>query len=440
MRGIRRVLRFGILGAALTGAAACNRYDVYLVAGFQQESFSNDADVVFVIDNSDSMADESEALALNFDAFINDLVSGTAGQGDGLVGAVNTYVGSISDRARLVDFQLAITTTTIDTDAVPGAQGALIGGPDTRILSAGMPDLADAFITNLLCEATCWRESDLPSDPNYTCGDPYDQVTLQVLDCVCGESAWEGNCGSGNEEGLEASLEVMCRASDNPPAECWDDIRPLTEDDAGTNAGLLREDSTAIFVIVTDEGDNSRMLPVGVDDPTDYLDLMDRFNHRYRYAVIGPDYDPDTQAMVCNSGGAQTWQVARYQNAVEATDGFYSPIAEDADPDPDVTDCQETDFSVHLNELGKLLNALLTAFPLQSVPDVDTITVFVDGFQVDPAPQEVGPDGQVTYGDGWSYNPALNAVEFHGDAIPDYNQEVRIYYKPLEGNPRELPF
>ena len=36
--------------------------------------------------------------------------------------------------------------------------------------------------------------------------------------------------------------------------------------------------------------------------------------------------------------------------------------------------------------------------------------------------------------------PAQNAVVFWGEAIPDFNQNVRIFYRPLEGKPRDLPF
>ena len=55
---------------------------------------------------------------------------------------------------------------------------------------------------------------------------------------------------------------------------------------------------------------------------------------------------------------------------------------------------------------------------------------------VDADPINAAPE----YGDGWSYSSAENMRIFWGEAIPDYNQEVQIYYRPLEDNPRELPF
>ena len=104
-------------------------------------------------------------------------------------------------------------------------------------------------------------------------------------------------------------------------------------------------------------------------------------------------------------------------------------------------------FSAHLEDLGALLNSLETVFQLRSVPDVTTIQVYVDGEEIPAAPilnlddYELNPN-EVTpnYGDGWSYSSAENAVVFWGDVVPDYNAVVRIYYRPIGGTPRDLPF
>ena len=87
---------------------------------------------------------------------------------------------------------------------------------------------------------------------------------------------------------------------------------------------------------------------------------------------------------------------------------------------------------------------MLTAFQLQSIPDITTITVYVDGEEIDRA-DPLDPDADITdsdqeYDNGWSYDSSRNAVVFWGEAIPDYNNNVRIYYRPLAGKPRELPF
>ena len=99
-------------GLSLTG---CNYYDVFLVSGYEQSTFSNDADVIFVIDNSPSMTDEAEELALNFEAFLDYLVAPGGGtpSTDGLDDAVDNYLSYVANRGHLLDYQLGITTTNI---------------------------------------------------------------------------------------------------------------------------------------------------------------------------------------------------------------------------------------------------------------------------------------------------------------------------------------
>ena len=39
----------------LSAVTGCNQYEPFRITGFEQENFNNNADIVFVIDNSDSM-------------------------------------------------------------------------------------------------------------------------------------------------------------------------------------------------------------------------------------------------------------------------------------------------------------------------------------------------------------------------------------------------
>jgi hypothetical protein len=430
-----------LLALALSG---CNNYEMFRLAGYEQASFSNDADIIFVIDNSSSMTDEAEDLALNFQVFVDQLTSTDGGalpQGS-VTEAVDAYILYTSQRGRFIDYNMGITTTSVEDpgSSPPGLAGELVEASSEEVLTSqvidpSFPDVAASFSANLLCESTCWQSSTVPSDPGYECGDDVEQITLQYLDCVCGFEEWEGNCGSGDEEHLEAAFLSMCRSVENPPDECFEGT-PLTDGDVMTNPDILRDDSTVIFVVVTDEGDGSRRLGQGDYDATPYLELLDLFGKTYRFAVIGPNYDADAGTLTCNSGGATTWGAERLQQAAAETGGFYRSIAQEGAGG----DCENSDFASHLEELGALLNQLLVKFPLQSVPDVDTLLVYVDGEEIPLAGEsDIDEDGVVTC-DCWSYDASENAVEFHGTAIPDYNQDVQIYYKPLEGMPRTLPF
>ncbi|MDG1478430.1 MAG: hypothetical protein P8R54_02520 [Myxococcota bacterium] len=428
----------------------CNQYEYFNIAGYVQADYSNDADVIFVIDNSQSMVDESASLALNFNAFIQTLTSedGAAQNTDGLSDAVSNTIDASQERGRYIDYQLGITTTTAkliggdSTGLEPGEGGWLLGDP--TIISKWDPDVEDAFRRNLLCEATYWDEDEVPSDLSYVCGDEPDQITQEYLDCECGLGEWEGNAGSGDEEPLEAALLALCRSVDSPPELCFegDAEHSFTSADINSNntadRQLLREDATTVVVIVGDEGDDSWRLPEGEETPDTYIDAFAEFERPIRMVTIGPNYNDDDGSFPCNSGGAQTWMVERLQAMADETNGFFAPLEEQINGD-----CEQADFAEYLAELGQLINNLLTAFQLQSIPDIETIRVYVDGLEVSAAAETdvIDPDADtLEYTRGWSYDSAQNAVAFWGENVPDYNQDVRIYYRPLVGKPRELPF
>jgi hypothetical protein len=123
-----------------------------------------------------------------------------------------------------------------------------------------------------------------------------------------------------------------------------------------------------------------------------------------------------------------------------ATGGFYGAIAEEQG---DGT-CVPGDFSALLNDLGELLANLTTAFELQSVPDTSTLRVWIDDEEVPAVVQADeladGEEVDTSGWQGWTYDSAQNAVVFWGTWIPDYNADVQIFYRPLEGKPRDLPF
>ncbi len=292
------------------------------------------ADMLFVIDNSPSMFDESSALGLAFDAFL-------------------TALGDVRG------LQLAITTTSADPrgSVEPGEMGTLVSGGVMAAESA--EELGDAFREALLCHTVCWpgacqgssTTGCIPSDPSYTCGDdPGGQITWEYLACVCGGSWEPPECGAGTEEGLEAALLALCRAQSEPSVACLGhDGSPLVEADIGSNPGLLRSGVGTEVVVLSDEGDGSRALAQGEDDPQIYLDLFEQVDDP-TFIVIGPGYDPDDHSFECNSGGATSWGSARYITTTERTGGFYRHIEND-----DGDGCAVSDFGDHLVRMAEHL-------------------------------------------------------------------------------------
>lgn len=431
-------------------ATGCNRYELFNQAGYEQASFSNDADILFVIDNSPSMAEETAALALNFNTFIDVLTSedGAEPQKESLGDAVDNYVTYTQERGRFLDYNLAITTTSVDytgglSDGVdPGEAGLFIGTP--KVIEKGTGDVAAQFRQNLLCDAAYWQTSQVPDDPAYVCdpGAPEtpDNISKEYLDCVCDFGEWEDNTsGSGDEEPLEAALMALCRSVPDPPEACFNELAPFASTATLTNDDWYRDEGTIVVVTVSDEGDNSRRLAQGEEDPAPYLEAFQDFDKPVKFVSIGLEIDSESGGPICPSTTVPVWSIERMQTLAQETGGFYGAIAEQTGSG----DCVPGDFAGLLTNLGELLANLVTAFQLQSVPDVSTIRVWIDDEEV-PAvnadPDAEGGTVDTSAWNGWTYDSAQNAIVFWGPSIPDYNADVQIFYRPLDGKPRDLPF
>lgn len=263
-------------------------------------------DVVFVLENSTSMYQESIALSQEIGGFAD----------------------SVVNLEPAVDLQIALTTASVEhtsgssAEVDPGEAGLLFGEPNN--ISAS--EFVSNFRRELLCEATYWDRNSLPSDPSYECEQESIQITVEYLDCLCEDDAWDGIAGSAIAEPIEAALLAMCRSETAPPEVCYDAIAPFTEADEGTNTDFIREDSTVIFVIVGDGGDSSRRLQQGEFVPDVYQEAFDSFGRNITFVALGPNYDLVSEEIICNSGDASGWMVERLLRISEASEGFFFPL------------------------------------------------------------------------------------------------------------------
>ncbi len=186
---------------ALTLLAGCNPYSYFRLTGYLQEGFSNQADILFVIDNSASMVDESDALATNFDAFIETFTAEQPPEtAPTLADDADRYLEYVKNRTGNVNYHLGITTTDGFDDA-----GRLQGDPS--FLSKTDNNVRQKFNNNLLCNAAC-------------------VTSAPTVDTTCKQgSPGPQNCADSvqgsSEEGIEAVYMAMCRAVENPPAACF---------------------------------------------------------------------------------------------------------------------------------------------------------------------------------------------------------------------------
>lgn len=287
----------------------CQEYG-YTEARFEEVFFQEDlesvADILLVIDDSPSMAEEQELLGQNFQAFV-EVVEGT-----------------------YADYRAGVVTTDVSTEAAGVLQGALIT-PDTE-------DLAQAFL---------------------------DAVTV-------------GATGSRDEQGLQAAELAL----------------------DGRNPGFVRADATLHVVVFSDEDDHSPQ------EVTDHLAALTRGAGNGRlvvHAIVG------NLPQGCASGIAAADAGTRYIEAAGLTGGYHDSI------------CAE-DYSEVLARIGLDLSGLKDTFALGSLPQPDSLEVWVDEVRV--------PDRAR---DGWVYDSGQNAIVFQGWAVPRPGMEIVVYYEVLAG-------
>ena len=191
------------LVAALSGCGAFDSVPAGAVTECQVETLVPGAvktDILFVVDDSGSMAVEQANLATSFDSFIRALASSTV-QDDFQIGVTTTSVDlARCDDASCSSFSVITNFTQGPAQGTPYPAGALVGAADHKVLPATSPTLIDDFKANVNV----------------------------------------GTSGSPKEQGLRAALlAVTDRIAD------------------GTNAGFLRPGARLAVIVVTDEDDCS---------------------------------------------------------------------------------------------------------------------------------------------------------------------------------------
>ncbi len=265
-----------LLPAAVSTAlvlSACPSYDARVVVPESTKEVNKvvaagkpkPVDILFVVDNSGSMADEQEKLARNFQAFIEVLSANPDN-----------------------DYRLAVVTTDLDEDGPDGfeQEGLVMNsyGPGPYFSPAGVDERAcmDTDIRHGCFRGMSGRriiESTLS---------PSEQVS------VFAQTVRVGSCGAGSEKGLEAM------------------IRAFT---ANCNDGFVRDDANLVIVIVTDEEDEYS------DRQTDYFQALltatGKGASQVRLAVIVGSVDG--RASYCGKDGTANCGMT-VQNAGRPTD------------------------------------------------------------------------------------------------------------------------
>jgi hypothetical protein len=248
-------------------------------------------------------------------------------------------------------------------------------------------------------------DMDFPDDSGRLQGDPiYFDNTFADPEGAFGTTIDEiyNQTGSGDERGLDAVKAAL--------------TEPLLSSD---NAGFYRdttEDGTPVAIhtiVVTDEDDGSS---------------LSSSNFATWYNGLKPDPDTANFSAICGDpatsmldfGGCMEWDSSsgrmleasagtKYIEVVDATGGYWASIC-------------TAEFSEALQYLSLETMGMSAVYELTYEPSsIALMTVQVNG-------------AAVSYSavDGWTYTTDNNAVNFHGEAIPEPSADIYVHY-PYDG-------
>lgn len=243
-------------------AAGCDRLDVFEPvaadggaedAGIAPDSGFNPAiqykpvDVLFVIDNSGSMADEQALLAQNFESFAQQIIG-------------------------YVDYRVAVITTDMNS---PGEQS----GQFISTFESASPWSLSA-LDNSACSAIeiphgCFRGSGVVTVQS--------SMSIEEQRSAFAANVNVGTCGSGQERGFDALLIALAESGST-----------------GCNAGFLRPEANLVIIFVTDEEDDSA---IAVEAAADQIGQIKPWA-QVRVAVIGGVQDGEPSQCSKNEGAA----------------------------------------------------------------------------------------------------------------------------------------
>ena len=193
------------------------------------------ADILFVVDNSGSMADEQENLATNFNMFINQIA-----------GADNDYrIAVVSTDQSFGEEQGGLRVDIFAPDAPFELQNANASGCSGVGISQGCFRGPNAN-TRVISTQDLNRQEQIDAF----------QANVRV-----------GSCGTGDEEGLEAMLDALRKSA---PGGC--------------NAGFLRPEANLVIIFVSDEDDHGE---VSVNDAVQQLATLKNPEQIRIAAIVG---------------------------------------------------------------------------------------------------------------------------------------------------------
>lgn len=245
------------VGTACEGAECCRR-----AVGA--------VDVLFVVDNSNSMADEQHALAREIPRVVQALATGDA-DADG-----------VQDFPAITSLRTGVVTSDMGTGGavVPTCTNSRFGD-DGILRTRGNTAIAG-------CDAT------YPSFMDFEAGTTPIESFAADVGCV----ATIGTNGCGFEQQLEATLKALTSSTATTSF-----VGGTSGHADGHNAGFLRDDAILLIVMLTDENDCSALDP-GIFDPASTVYEGDLNLRCFNYPEAVQPIDRFVQGLIAAKGDA----------------------------------------------------------------------------------------------------------------------------------------
>ncbi len=179
------------------------------------------------------------------------------------------------------------------------------------------------------------------------------------------------------------------------------------------NEGFYREDALLSLIILSDEVDHGPAQSGPFGGGACGGVHPDEFIPWFLYDLKGPN----NQDMLLFTGivGDRPGGCSNGDNSADEGDGYWDVID---GVDGNFLSICSSDWSDFLAQLGLESAGLKTAFYLRRSPSVSSLTVTIDGVDVDGAT--------------WSYNPVTNAIDFPLEHMPAELAEIEVSYFLVE--------
>jgi hypothetical protein len=212
-------------------------------------------------------------------------------------------------------------------------------------------------------------------------------------------------------------------ASGDGDERAFSSFRWALKSPLNTTFNFLRPTSFFAVIILSDEDDFSDMTrcadcstdhnyaDANLETVSSYVSWLDTLTNstgvsrRYNVNAITV-LDNTCKQQLLNNGSSTSIIGQRYIQLAQATSGVTGSIC-------------DASYANDLDAIQSQIATLSTQFPLDRVPQVNTIVVVVNGVTIPQDPTN-----------GWTYNSSNNSIMFHGSAVPAQNATIQINFTP----------